>query len=250
METRFVIINADDFGLTSGINRGITEAHERGLVTSASLMVLYPAARDAAEYARAHSQLSVGLHFDLAEWRCHQGEWRLAYQVVETSDREAVRAEFQRQLGMFQQLTGRAPTHLDSHQHVHLVEPCREVLLEQAAELGVPLRGCTPAIKHEGSFYGQTTEGEPYPLGISLTHLAEVFATAIAGWTEIGCHPGHIDLLDSDYGAEREEEIRVLCSAEARRAAEINEVRLCSFKNYLEEKMEAGARGDRTSARD
>ena len=49
-DVRCVIINADDFGLSAGINRGIIEAHERGIVTSASLMVRWPAA----EYARAH----------------------------------------------------------------------------------------------------------------------------------------------------------------------------------------------------
>ena len=40
---RFLIVNADDFGLSEGVNRGIIEAHERGIVTSASLMVLKPA---------------------------------------------------------------------------------------------------------------------------------------------------------------------------------------------------------------
>src|SRR3712207_8784245 len=54
-----------DFGLTDGVNRGIIEAHERGIVTSASLMVRYPAAKDAADYARSNPALSVGLHVDL-----------------------------------------------------------------------------------------------------------------------------------------------------------------------------------------
>ncbi|MBI3874558.1 MAG: ChbG/HpnK family deacetylase [Verrucomicrobia bacterium] len=44
---RFLIVNADDFGLSAGVNRGIIEAHERGIVTSASLMVCQPAAADA-----------------------------------------------------------------------------------------------------------------------------------------------------------------------------------------------------------
>ena len=50
--TRALIVNADDLGRSSGINRGIGIAHERGIVTSASLMVRLPAAREAAAYAR------------------------------------------------------------------------------------------------------------------------------------------------------------------------------------------------------
>src|SRR5436190_23980393 len=64
---RAVIVNADDFGQSAGINRGIIEAHERGIVTSASLMVRWPAAPAAAAYACAHRGLSVGLHVDLGE---------------------------------------------------------------------------------------------------------------------------------------------------------------------------------------
>jgi hypothetical protein len=48
---RLLIVNADDLGCSRGVNRGIIEAHERGIVTSASLMVNRPAASEAAEYA-------------------------------------------------------------------------------------------------------------------------------------------------------------------------------------------------------
>jgi predicted glycoside hydrolase/deacetylase ChbG (UPF0249 family) len=58
--TRAAIVNADDFGQSAGINRGIVEAHQRGIVTSASLMVRWHAASEAAAaYARAHPRLSV-----------------------------------------------------------------------------------------------------------------------------------------------------------------------------------------------
>jgi len=52
MDERRLIVNADDFGQSPGINRGIMEAHERGIVTSVSLMVRWPAAVEAAAYAR------------------------------------------------------------------------------------------------------------------------------------------------------------------------------------------------------
>ena len=52
---RYLIVNADDFGLSPGVNRGVVQAHERGIVTSASLMVRQPAAGAAAACARAHT---------------------------------------------------------------------------------------------------------------------------------------------------------------------------------------------------
>src|SRR3954452_23338645 len=125
--TRSLIVNADDFGLSAGVNRGISEAHERGIVTSASLMVRGPAAEEAAAYARAHPALSVGLHLDLGEWAWHDGGWGSVYEVVRADDAEAVADEAGRQLPAFPRLAGRAPTHLDSHQHVHCNQPVLSV---------------------------------------------------------------------------------------------------------------------------
>ena len=226
---RFLIVNADDFGLTSGVNRGIIEAHERGIVTSASLMVRGAAAKEAAAYARAHQQLSVGLHIDLAEWRFRGGEWIPAYQVVDASDPAAVERECERQLRTFRDLMDSEPTHLDSHQHLHLSEPARSVIATQALNLEVPLRSCSPLITYCGSFYGQTGEGEPYREGISVPALVRLIENLSPGWTELGCHPGYSDGLDSVYLHEREEELRALCSADARDALRCCDVQLRSF---------------------
>src|SRR5262245_64423892 len=113
---RSLIVNADDFGLSAGVNRGIIEAHERGIVTSASLMVRGSAAAAAAAYARAHPALSVGLHLDLGEWAWRDGGWVSVYEVVRADDARAVVAEAARQLAAFRRLVGLSPTHLDSHQ--------------------------------------------------------------------------------------------------------------------------------------
>jgi predicted glycoside hydrolase/deacetylase ChbG (UPF0249 family) len=228
-EQRFLIVNADDFGLTKGINRGIIEAHEHGIVTSASLMMRYPAAREAADYAKAHPKLSVGLHFEAGEWRYRDGQWYQAYSVVDADDTDAVQAELTRQFEEFVTLMGRQPTHLDSHQHVHQSEPARSILLEAARQLAVPLRSCSATIRYDGSFYGQTGEGEPFPDGISLMHLREMIDGLPSGWTELGCHVGYADELDSVYATEREEELRVLCLPEVRRTITSCGVRLQSF---------------------
>src|SRR5207247_6198174 len=72
---RYVIVNADGFGRSPGVNRGIVAAHERGIVTSASLMVRWDAAAEAAAYGREHPEFSLGLHLDLGEWACREGPW-------------------------------------------------------------------------------------------------------------------------------------------------------------------------------
>ena len=226
-----MIVNADDFGLTTGVSRGIIDAHTRGIVTSASLMVRYPAAKDSAEEARRYPALSVGLHLDLGEWRYANGEWIATYEVVDASDAATVADECSRQLAQFGELTNQTPTHLDSHQHVHLSEPVRTIMTQLAADLRVPLRGCSAAVTYCGSFYGQTGEGEAYPEGISAASLTRTIECLSSGWTELGCHPGHPAGLDSVYRDERAEEVRVLCDPAVRLAVERSGVELRSFRD-------------------
>src|SRR6185312_9264780 len=109
---RSLIVNADDFGLSEGVNRGIIEAHERGIVTSASLMVLQPASASAAAYSREHPRLSMGLHLDLGEWAYDGKAWVLVYEVVPLEDPALVAGELERQLGAVRRLRGCDPTHL------------------------------------------------------------------------------------------------------------------------------------------
>src|SRR5260370_12455273 len=79
---RSLIVNADDFGQSPGVNRGIVQAFEEGIVTSASLMVRWPAAEPAAAYGIAHPNLSLGLHLDLGEWICPGDAWTPVYDAV------------------------------------------------------------------------------------------------------------------------------------------------------------------------
>src|SRR5215203_3148938 len=62
---RQLVVNADDFGISRGVNRGIVEAHRLGLVTSASLMPNLPAAEDALTRAAICPNLGLGLHLTL-----------------------------------------------------------------------------------------------------------------------------------------------------------------------------------------
>ena len=64
MPARRLIVNADDFGRSPGVNQGVLEAHVRGIVTSATVMVLETsAARGIREAAERAPRLSLGLHF-------------------------------------------------------------------------------------------------------------------------------------------------------------------------------------------
>jgi chitin disaccharide deacetylase len=227
---RYLVVNADDFGMSPGVNRGIIRAHECGIVTSASLMVRWPASAEAAAYSREHPNLSVGLHVDLGEWAFQHDAWVPLYQVVALDDDAAVVEEVFRQLDLFRQLVGTEPTHIDSHQHVHREKAVRPVLTELAAELGVPLRHFTPGVRYCGNFYGQTTEGQPFPSAISTQALARIVTAIQPGLTELACHPAdEADNLHTMYRDERLAELEALCDTRIRVALAAQEVELCSF---------------------
>ncbi len=228
---KYLIVNADDFGLSPGVNRGIIEAHEQGIVTSASLMVRWPAASEAAAYSREHPHLSLALHVDLSEWAYRDETWVPLYEVVPTDDSTAVAEEVSSQLATFRGLVGKDPTHLDSHQHTHLEEPVRSVVGEIARKLAVPLRHCSPKIRYCGEFYGQTAEGSPLPDRISVDGLINILATLPPGLTELCSHPGYPLGQDTMYSIERVVEVRTLCDPRVRAAVVAMGIELCSFGN-------------------
>lgn len=226
---KFLIVNADDFGQSPGLTRGIIEAHERGIVTSASLMTRWPAAAAAAAYARERPSLSLGIHVDLGEWAYRQGTWLPLYEVVPVEDSEAIKTEVAKQLAAFRRLVGKDPTHIDSHQHVHQRDPARSVLIDTARKLGVPLRHFSTSIHYCGDFYGQTAEGHPFPHAITVDGLREILEALPSGMTELGCHPGYGNELDTMYRDEREQETRVLCDPQVREALDSLDIELVSF---------------------
>jgi chitin disaccharide deacetylase len=226
---RVLIVNADDFGLSRGVNAGIIDAHRNGIVTSTSLMVRCSAAAEAVELARDYPKLSIGLHLDLGEWVYRDRRWQASYQVIDTSDRSAVETEIATQMAQFHQLMGRTPTHLDSHQHVHRSEPVRSALLAWATKLAVPVRHESPRIHYCGDFYGQTGKGEPMPELVSSAALQRLIRELPEGTTELGCHPGYGDDIDSTYRTERRLEVVALCDPIVRAAIDVADIRLSSF---------------------
>jgi chitin disaccharide deacetylase len=226
---RILVVNADDFGQSSAVNRGVIEAHRSGIVTSTSLMVRWPAAAEASVMCRAYPKLAVGLHLDLGEWFLQDGEWRAHYEVVPLEDASAVEQETERQIAAFGELMGRAPTHIDSHQHVHLREPLRSIVARNARELGVPLRRCDARVRYCGAFYGQDENGAACHENISIDALLGLLAALPEGTTELCCHPAAAQDLNTMYSAEREHELRVLCDPRVRAAIEREGIELRSF---------------------
>ena len=189
-----LIVNADDLGFTTGINRGILEAHERGIVTSTSLMVDRPGAADGAEIARRTPSLSVGLHAVLI----NRGELTV---TAETCD-----AELGRQLARYEELVGGRPTHIDSHHHTHRNPALHDVFVDFAERHKLPMREHT--VGHCAGYYGEDA--------IGVENLLEIFGRLEDGDTELGCHPGYADGLESRYSAPRERELQTLTDPRVR----------------------------------
>ncbi|MGE0454978.1 MAG: ChbG/HpnK family deacetylase [Vicinamibacteria bacterium] len=206
---RFVVFNADDFGYGRGINRGILEAHEHGVVTSATLVVNGPAALEAVAIAKDHPRLSVGLHVNLTN---EAESW------FDIENEGLVREELERQLGRFVELLGRPPAHIDSHQHVHRARGRRPLFRALAKRLGVPLRDELPVV-FKGGFYGQWEYQVFDPDKVSAGALCRMLRNEIhaGGIYEVSCHPGYLEAgRDLVYHQEREHELRTLCDPRVR----------------------------------
>jgi chitin disaccharide deacetylase len=217
---RLLIVNADDFGLSPGVNDGIVEAHARGIVTSASLMVGAPGATAAAARARKCADLSLGLHFVEPE-------------DADLDDPAQAARAFATQLERFRKLVGSDPTHVDSHHHVHADARRMATFSALVAPLGVPLRH-DGRVPHIGGFYAQWEPGVTDLGHVSREFLVELVGNeALEGFSELGCHPARVtDDFSSSYVREREVELRTLTDPGLRDELETIGVRLVSFRDW------------------
>jgi predicted glycoside hydrolase/deacetylase ChbG (UPF0249 family) len=223
---KLLIVNADDFGYGHGVNRGVAEAHDRGVVTSAGLMVNTPGTAEAVRMAAERPALSLGLHVNFTNE---------AQRLVEFDDPVICRSELRRQFDRFVALTGRLPTHIDSHQHVHRDGRRLPHFEELAAEHGLPLRD-HPPVTYKGGFYAQWEYGVSDPSKVSLEALEGMLRREVRdGVTELGCHPGYYD-PDAQfvYHREREDELRTLCAPEVRAILDEEGIRLISYHQLAE----------------
>src|SRR2546430_1612624 len=189
---KLLIVTADDFGISRGVNRGIVEAHRAGILTSTSLMVNRPAAEQAADVGRACPDLSIGLHLEL---------------------------------------DAAPPTHVDSHHDVHKNPRVLPDVLALARRLGVPLRGYSH-VRHLSKFYGQwggETHLQQISVDGLLRLLDTELGPGV---TELTCHAGYVDEgLTSSYSVEREAELRTVCDPRVRPALVERSIRLVAFRD-------------------
>ncbi len=195
-----VIINADDFGLSSKENRAILAAFEQGVVSSATLMANMPAFAEACELAHQHElEQCLGLHFNLTygsplstpitrhKTLCSgSGEFDFSIPryamilpaTVRTAIRTELEAQWQRCLDH-----GIRPSHIDSHQHVHNILPIAGLVAEFAHQQQVPIR----LARNLGHNIGPLKRLYKWLLNRRMTQLAGRTATYV-------CTPR--DLLD------------------------------------------------------
>lgn len=152
---RTLVVTGDDFGFSRGVNRAIAQAHDRGVLTSASLMVTGEAAGEAVALARSRPGLAVGLHLVVLDGRAAlppreipcladpAGRFRgapvsagLRYQFSSRARRELAR-EIRAQLERFCD-SGLALSHVDGHHHMHVHPVVLAILAGLAAEFRIP----------------------------------------------------------------------------------------------------------------
>lgn len=245
---KYLIVNADDYGRSTGVARGIREAHRHGIVTSTTALLNRPTVEEDLRLARQTCpNLGLGVHLNLTS-----GEPILPASQVSslvegdgqfpTPERfparlahinlDELQAEWRAQIARFCRAVGRTPDHLDSHHHTSYTTPqIFSLMLDFATELRCAIRCIAPieldraslspveretlaineqllaarGVPHTDffafSFYDQTT---------TRATLLGIVRTLRDGVTELMCHPGYADDLDSPYGQQRQRELSIL----------------------------------------
>jgi predicted glycoside hydrolase/deacetylase ChbG (UPF0249 family) len=228
---RRLIVNADDFGFTRGVNAGIVEACGNGVLRATTLMANGPAFDDAVERARQTPTLDVGCHLVLIGGRAvappyaplPRSTQELLWRLARGLSAGAVEQEFSAQIEKIL-AAGLRPTHLDTHKHTHLAPPVLEAVLRVARRYNIPwirrpFDVPLPAVQGQATLRRRAINRALRPLqqrfgrriaangcratdhfaGFQLTggyqarHLAELIQALPEGLTEFMCHPGYCD---------------------------------------------------------
>jgi predicted glycoside hydrolase/deacetylase ChbG (UPF0249 family) len=242
---RRLIVNADDWGLTRGVSEGILAAHRHGIVSSTTVLATAALDRELVARLRA-SGLGLGLHVNLTLGvpltrgrSLVDGDGRFVRDARRAAARATaadVRAEVEAQVQRFESTLKCRPTHLDTHHHVGLHPPVREIVLDVARALGVPVRSQDATarararaarLRTPDHFFGESGPDAYWSVDRTIRHLREL----PAGVSEFMCHPGWFDadLAYSRYGRQREVELIGLGTPSARAAAAALGITVCTF---------------------
>lgn len=204
-----VIINADDYGYSRGINLAIIDSHKLGILTSGTIMAGMPGFEDAVRLAKENPSFGVGVHLTLT---CgypvlsghktivtETGAFRKQPQYYHANndyDTDEILREWDAQIKKVID-AGIQPTHLDSHHHIHTLPQHQPIFLELARKYNLPVRGNfdvpedIKTIQHFETRFDDTSLKEEDNLKPYLDELMEKFEKYDT--VEIMTHPGYLD---------------------------------------------------------
>lgn len=222
----YLIINADDFGLSKGITDGIVDAHVYGIVTSTTLMANMPATEYAAGLASLYPNLGIGVHLTLTAGKpllkTHQtltdseGNFhKLSFYQDETFtiDSNELFEEWDAQIQRIIEL-GVKPTHLDSHHHVHALGKNREVFEALARKYDIPVRKNytlpedIKSINRIDLHFDICGDIHPTMLQPYLDNIIDDCITYAS--LELICHPGYLDRYVLEHSSLTDQRTRTL----------------------------------------
>lgn len=237
-----LILNADDFGYDKGINFGVIEAYQKGLLTSTTLMTNMPGAEHAGELKKENPGLGVGLHLNFSLKRPLTDGKTLVKEDGEMIkpdllpadhiyDPVEVRKELEAQFNRFVELTGSLPTHMDSHLFsTEKVEVIRKEAVKFASEKNLPFRNHDINNFQHVEFINHRNYNTTPDLEYIIRNFDDISKNP---FVEIMTHPGYIDqyLLDnSSYNVQRAKELQFLCDPEIRKFMESRGVAFISYE--------------------
>jgi len=224
---KYLIINADDCGLSSGVNRGIIEAFDAGVVSSTTIMVNLPGFDDAIARLKGHPRLGVGLHFNLTYGYPLSPVSKVPSLIDETGAfsgqvEEWEEAEVQIELtAQWRRLlhAGIKADQLDSHHHMqnYLAVYRPMVTLARRERLMMRRLQTEPAIDIPHPPSADLFINDHYFEGDGLERIMRHLADIKEGISELMCHPGYADEVVcavSTWTTERERELSVLTNPE------------------------------------
>lgn len=246
-----LICNADDFGHSKGVNLGIIDAYQYGIVRSTTMMAGMPGFDHAVDLAKANPGLHIGVHLTLSCGSSVGGIYKtitdrqgnfLHLTEVEYKAREnqfdlaEVEREYDAQIQKIL-ASGIQVDHFDSHHHTHNLPGVVDVFLKLAKKYGVAVRlydksrltGEYAHIKTTDyfidTFYGDLATAE---------HFQSICQQHPVGSLEVMCHPAYLDVALSQlssYNIKRTEELQVLTSDEIKNYIREKGIQLSYFSN-------------------
>ncbi|WP_099159436.1 chitin disaccharide deacetylase [Virgibacillus ndiopensis] len=219
-----ILFNADDFGLTKGITDGIMEAHVKGVVGSATLMMNGLAVDHAVTQAKKHPSLNVGIHLCLTWGKAVSDrvpdlvndngvfKYKNTFLEMDPPNVEQVEIEWRAQLDAFLE-TGLTLHHIDSHHHIHGWNPLKEVVIKLAKAYDVPVRYVESLKENREILLTDTLWLDFYGDGVNAGIFSELQQLPVNS-VEVMTHPAFIDdelRQVSSYVDKREEEREILC---------------------------------------